>query len=186
MMRSSILRIGVWPVVAAIALLAGCADPEGENPDAGSDAGDASESLEVELGRRIDPAEHDPLPDSGAVFEIISGFQGGYHIEPTLRMKDPGPDEFITLIDYELIDPETGEEVTMEPSRYRGNEAGWTRVPPDSYVRTYQQFILDTFDPEELVGRSFELRVRVEVEDGGGTGSDSAMIELVDEVDELR
>jgi hypothetical protein len=171
-------------LIALCALLFLSACPEGdENPD----AGDVEEvPIEVELGMRFAPDyEFIELPPD-PTFEIVSGFQGGYHIEPALRIAQPEASEFISVVDYTVTDVDTGEIFTDDPYQYRVSQREWDFEPGLGYVRTWEQIILDFIDDDDAAGRSVRIDVRVHVEETNAVGTDSAVVEIVNETNELQ
>ncbi|MFB6374680.1 MAG: hypothetical protein ABEN55_16525, partial [Bradymonadaceae bacterium] len=94
--RQISLAVGVLTLVAA-----GCspADPRpdvadtgdtrgavdtGGDTDDGGNGEETSSDLSLDLGQSSDGDNYDPYPDEGAEIKLVHGFQGGYHIEPSL------------------------------------------------------------------------------------------------------
>lgn len=171
-------------VVAAL-LLAGCPEGGGQS-DAGTDSGWDVQPVELEVG--LGRAEQDQFVEmtgSQPTLEVVSGFQGGYHIEPALRIEEPPVDEFITVVEYRVTDVDTGEVLTADPMSYRVDARAWNHQE-GAYVRTWERVILNVLEASEAAGRTVRIDVSVEVEGGLGGGQDSVTVDLVNEVDELR
>lgn len=168
-------------LIAVAVTFSSCTDPGG-----GSDAGDTDPgTLGVELGKRTDQPEFASITQPGTDLELISGFQGGYHLEPALRIAHPGPDEFITVVDYAVVDTDTGESLEEEPGLYRVDQRAWTRAD-DGLVRLWERVILAIDEPADAAGRRVRIEVDVDVEGGLGHGSDTLVVDIINEVDELR
>lgn len=182
---SAKLRWMLAGLALVVCACAGC--PEGGGgSDAGQDAGfDVTPGqLDVQIGKNVD-GQWQAFADDGATIEVVSGFQGGYHLGPALRIERPPADSFITVVDYSVTDVDTGEELAAEPSRYRVNERTWEPRPSGYFVRPWERYILDIDDPAKVEGRTVRISVEVTVEGGLGSGSDSVVVEVVDEVNEL-
>lgn len=181
------LRLATLFVLAAAVLVAGCPDDPPES-DAGIDGGTDADppALLIELGER-DDSSFVAFTDEQPTLEVVSGFQGGYHIEPALRMDGVEAGEFISVVSYRVTDVETGEVLTSDPTSYRINQRAWNHQPDVGYVRVWEQVILsNVIDPDDAAGRVVELEVDVEVEGGLGYGSDSVSVLLVNEINELQ
>jgi hypothetical protein len=167
----------------ALFLLSACPEGGGSS-DAGHDAGETS--IEVELGMRSDPDHAFTDFPAGATLEVISGFQGGYHIEPAIRLAETEVDEFITVVEYTITDVDSGQLLSNQPFSYRVQHSAWNHEPGVGYTRTWERVILDVIDGDEAAGRSVRIDVRIHVEETNAIGTDSAEIDIVNEVNELR
>ncbi len=178
-LRRFTIRCGLF--VLCCALFAGCSGGSGGGSDAGTDGGEPT--LEVTLGKRAGE-RFEAFDSAEPAFEIISGFQGGFHIEPAIQLEPPDASTFITVVRYSVTDVDTGEVLSMEPSGYRIDSSGW-RSQDGALVPRFERVVLDVVDPGEAAGRQVRIDVEVDVEGGLGHGSDSAVVDLVDEVDEF-
>lgn len=174
-------------ILAAGLVLTGC--PENlPDPDAGSDAGADADppALTVELGTRQETSFVSFDADQPAL-EVVSGFQGGYHIEPALRVEGVEADDFISVVSYRVSDAETGELLTSNPTKYRVNQGAWSFQPEVGHVRLWEQVVLrNLINPDDAAGRVVDIEVEVRVERGLGYGSESVSVLLVNDVNELR
>lgn len=175
-----------WLLLVAALLLAGCPE-EPPDSDAGHDGGaDGSPpAIEVELGGRQD-GSFVKVTEEEPTLEVVSGFQGGYHIEPGLRMETIGAEEFISVVEYRVTDAETGELLSSDPMSYRINQRAWNYEPGVGHFRVWEQVILNVIDPDDAAGRLVDIDVRVFVEGGLGEGTDAMTVRLINEVNELR
>ena len=170
-------------IIAAVgSLLCGCFPP-GNGSNGTSDAGgDSTGDFTVTLGK-TENESFSRLTD-GTTMEVVSGIQGGWHVEPALRMTDVSRDSFITVVTYTITDADTGDQISQSPSMYRIDAGAW-EMDGNAYIRLRDQVRFDVSSASEAAGRTVELRVKVEIEEGGGFVVDTATVELVDEVDEL-
>jgi hypothetical protein len=172
--------------LCALVFLSACPGGGGSDagPDAGDDAGDATPvPIESELGIADDGFAE--LPEDPTL-EVVSGFQGGFHIEPALRIAEPSVEEFITVVEYTVTDVDSGEVLSVDSFSYRVRHRAWNHEPGVGYTRSWEQVILDVVDGDEAAGRTVRVDVRVEVEETHAVGSASAEYNLVNEIDELR
>lgn len=191
------LRTLVFAALGA-ALLLGCPaeDPHQPPPpddagvDALADAGDAGDTsgplLEAQLLERAGTLSEpifEPF-DGESTLEIVSGPQGGFHVELALRLEEPSEDSFITLMTWQMSDADTGEVLSQQPSSLRIDEHSWQRGDDGELLMPRHWLVLDVVDAADVEGRSVQIDVDVEVEGGLGHGSDSVEAELVDEVEE--
>ncbi len=169
-------------IVVVVLLAAGCSgDPAPSTSDAGTDASGAN--LAVEIGRNVD-GQFQPFSDQDPTIEVVSGFQGGFHVGPALRIDSPAADKFITVVDYAVTDVDTGEALAAEPSKYRVDQSTWEPRPGGKRVRLWERYVLDVDGPDAVTGRTVRIDVDLKVEGGLGAGSDSVVVKVVDNVDE--
>jgi hypothetical protein len=168
-------------MLVATCLLFGCPPPGGDN-NGTADAGDVEEApFDVEIGKSSqgDYAEFSATPQ----LEVVAGFQGGFHIEPALKISQLQPDAFFAVISYRIEDVDSGETLHQSPSMYRVDEGAFD-ASAGAWFRNYDRVILSVSTASEAAGRTVDLFVEVEIE-GLGTASVSRTVELVDEVDEF-
>jgi hypothetical protein len=169
-------------VVAALFALSGCLPPGGNNGNSDAGDGDVEEGpFEVTLGKST---QGDFEAFSGTpTLEVVSGFQGGFHLEPALMLEEVAPSEFFAVVSYEVEDVDSGELLHRDPSMYRVDQGAFVESQ-GALLRTFDRVILEVNTADDAAGRTVELSVEVELE-GIGTVSRSHTVELVDEVNEL-
>lgn len=170
-------------VSAAMSLLVACPPPGGgeDNNDAGADSGDVVEdAFELELGKS-NQGEFEAFSGQPEL-EVVSGFQGGFHLEPAIRMDGLGRDEYFAIVTYSVVDTDTGQALHRSPSTYRVNESAFEREG-SAWIRSYDRVILEVNTASDAAGREVELNVSVEIE-GYGRASTFVTASLVDEIDE--
>lgn len=160
--------------VLAIAALAcaGCA-PEAVAPE--DDAG--SPAIEIGGGATaFEALAREGEPD----VELVSGLQGGWHLELGARLRgfEPGA---ITL-EYEVVRVEDGASLVRLPVRL--GASGLAVEADGALVRWGDRAIFDVSSPAELVGARVELRARATAEDGRAA-SDARVVRIIDAIDEL-
>ncbi|MFP4598197.1 MAG: hypothetical protein ACLFVJ_08095, partial [Persicimonas sp.] len=94
--------------------MAGCSGGAGGEGDAGTEDG-GEPTLEVTLGKRAGE-QFEAFDSDQPAFEIISGIQGGFHIEPAIQLEPPDASTFITVVNYTVTDVDTGEVLSEQPS----------------------------------------------------------------------
>lgn len=184
--RPQSVALTQWCFVALSALffLSACPDGGEGTTDAGHDVADVEEvPIESELGIADDGFAELP---ANPTLEVVSGFQGGFHIEPALRIAEPEVTEFITVVEYEVTDVDTGELLSNDPFLYRVRHRAWNHEPGVGYTRSWEQVILNIVDADQAAGRTVRVDVRVHVEETNAVGTDSAEYDIVNEIDELR
>ena len=170
-MLSVICRSGV---AAASLLVLGC---EGGDPQ---DSGEttADEPLELELG--AGRTEFVELPEDAAL-EIVSGPQGGWHLELTLQLRDY--DRQPLVLDYQARD--MNDQPLGFPASYAVKVEQLVELDDARFVRVGDRVVLDVASPEQL--RGLEVQVTCSASrDGQELASTQRTLRLVDEVDELR
>ena len=162
-------RASLRSVALAAVLALGCSDTTTPGEDAGVAAGPR-----VELGGGTSAFE--PLTD-GDTIELVSGPQGGFHINLTARLYETDIEDL--LIDYVAV-PVGGTAPISMPTELRLNAM---RVVPegDHLLRAGDFLVMDVTAPAEVVGMELEVTVRI-TETDGGTASDTRRLLIVDEV----
>lgn len=168
-------------IAAAAALAAACAGCGADLP-----AGDGpSPPPRLELGAGL--VEFVPLPPEGGAMEIVSGPQGGHHLELTARLYHLDPDGL--ALDYEVRDGETGAVLSL-PATY-ALSAERVIDEGDHLLRVGDRTVLDVPSPGEVAGRQAEIRAAA-LREGEPVATvaivaiDARRVTLVDEVDELE
>ena len=146
--------------------------------DAGADmvvADDLAGQLTVRQNGQFVPLE------DGASIEIISGFQGGWHVEPYLRITG--------IVEDDLYGTTT---FWVERDSIRIAETGQQQFEPlffnnegDAFLFFTQPVVfLGSYTPENLAGTDATIRVNFELDDGR-TVNISTPVSLIDEVEEF-
>lgn len=160
MKPASILMIGLFVTLCAC----GEVEDKGNNEDPNSEPAAAM----VEVGT-YSAATYQPLAE-GDPIEIISGFQGGWHIEPVLHVEGVDSSELsgslsmsVETTDGVLL-ASSGEQ-ELEPGFFDQNETGW------SYFSFPVIFDVEPFGYEgqevvviavgDVAGESFDVEQRV-------------------------
>jgi len=165
------IRIWSFALVVLLApVAAGCHPPSEGGSDGGTDTegdGWTPEELSVEAGRLVDGgATFEPYADGGdAEIELVAGFQGGFHVEPDLRLTDLDSDAFTTVIDYVVERTSNGERVNRPSEFTIRSEFGWEELD-SGWVHRGNQVIFDINRPAQIVGDEVELQVSVDLESG--------------------
>lgn len=186
-----------WVGVAfAVMLLGtGCYRPGNGSGDASSDTSDSEEvsdgaemsdgtwepgDLTLEAGRLVGDADSfEAYADDGsAVIELVMGFQGGYHIEPALRLQGVETSGLETEIEYVVTRTSNGNRLNR-PSEFRIGRRGWEERET-GYIHRSNPVIFDIQRPSDIVGDEVELQLRVDV-DSGGRGTTRVVGTIVDE-----
>lgn len=120
-----------------------------------------------------------PIPPEGSV-EIVSGPQGGLHLELTVRLFHLDPEGLI--LDYEVRDAESAEPLSIA-ARY-AISADRALDRGDHLLRVGDRAVLVLASAEAARGRSAIVTCRA-VREQAAIAEDTQDIILVDEVDEL-
>lgn len=140
----------------------------GERPDADVDGddGESTGDLTLELGGHgPSMADFEPYEEGAADFELIRGFQGGFHLEPVLYLEGVGREDFTAEIDYQVRRRSDGEmmnrQTTFEigPRQWSAHEEG--------YLHFSNPVIFTSRRPDEIIGTPVELVVSVDLQGGG-------------------
>lgn len=132
-------------------------------PDDGNGEGDGG--VELTLGRSADGGSgFEAYSTASAEIDLVHGFQGGYHVEPTLYLTGVGDSAPDTRIDYVVERAGDGEQISRDTS-YEIVPGGWTSYQ-NGYLHRSNPVIFDIQEPEEVVGDPVELTVTVDVTDG--------------------
>ena len=170
--------------VAALLLLSGCLPPGSNNGNNGS-ADAASDVVEGDFVATLGKSNQGDYEEfsSSPTLEVVSGFQGGFHIEPALKIEELEAEEFFAVVTYHVEDVDSGEMLEQSPSMYRVDQSAF-ETSGDALLRNYERIILSVSTADDAAGRTVEVSVDVEIE-GIGVVSTSRTVELVDEVDEF-
>lgn len=176
-------RAAVLLVVSA--MFAAACSPPNPGPDAGdsgrrgdgsdavdedtgvSDDGDeAGGDLTLKMGESIDGGDsYAPYPGEDAEIRLIHGFQGGYHVEPSLYVTGIDTTEFSTTIEYRVVRTSDGEQLNRRET-YEIDHYGWLDRR-DGYLHHSNPVIFKTNDPDEVLGDDIRMEVTVDLENGG-------------------
>lgn len=168
------LRQVTWAAVAA-AVVSGCggfaADPAGGSSGPG-------EALAVELGGGR--TEFVELTGDRPELEVVSGPQGGWHFELTLRLTNYDGGDLV--LDYRARD-EAGADLGFS-AQYAVDAERLLELDDGRHVRVGDRVVLDVTGPEVVA----DTNVVVECRALRGTeelASDTRTVRAVDRVDEL-
>lgn len=173
-------RVRRLALAVVLVAAAGCYPPSNGNGD-----GDAwsSGELSVEAGDVVDGgAAFEPYAAGGnAEIELVAGIQGGFHIEPDLRLRGVDSDEFTTVIDYVVTRTSNGDRLNRPSEFTIRSEFGWSEAPSGpGYIHRSNQVILDISRPSQVVGDEVEVQITVDLE-SGGMGETRVVGTIVDE-----
>jgi hypothetical protein len=157
-------------------------DTDRQEPgDADATDGDGEEAgdLTLDLGEHgPSGAGFEPYTDGAGEFELVRGFQGGFHLEPVLYLVGVEQSEFTAEIDYEIRRRSDGDllnrETTFEigPRQWSDHEEG--------YLHFSNPVIFTAGQPDAVIGTPVELVVTLDVQ-GGGSVHVSHVGTVVDE-----
>ncbi|MBL9025819.1 MAG: hypothetical protein JNL21_26730 [Myxococcales bacterium] len=149
----------------------------GANEGAGGSSLPSSLSIELGAGR----TEFVELPSEGATLELVSGPQGGWHLEITLRMTSYDG-ELVTL-DYRASD--VGGTALGYPAEYPVDADNLVLAADGRYERVGDRVVLNIAGPDEVKDSDVLVECRVW---RGGTqlAETSRVVRVLDEVDELQ
>lgn len=164
-------------LVLSVSIFASCADDPPSKPTSDMGVDQAGETLTVELRPRGQTSAFDP----GQNIELISGIQGGYHIEVDLFV-DELPEEPNGIARCRLRDPASGQRfggVTAEifGQSWQSLDGGASYMLPPIVTDGFQY-------PDAMLDQTFQFEFSLTLDDGS-THSETLELRLVDTVDEL-
>jgi hypothetical protein len=135
-------------------------------------------ALAVELG--AGRTQFEPFDEESPSLEVVSGPQGGWHFELTLRLD--GYDGRPLALDYRARD-DAGDSVGF-PATYLVSSEKFVATGDGQHVRVGDRVVLEIDGPRAVAGN--ELVVSCEAShDGAVLASDEQRVSVVDEVNEL-
>lgn len=170
-------RLLRFALLAAASALAGCVAERAE-PGTPAEPAPSADPPRVVLG--TGQTAFIELPEEGGEAEIISGIQGGFHVDLTARLYRLDP-EGLTLA-YEVRDAGSGALLSF-PAAYALN-ARRVSNEGDHLLRVGDRAVLEIASPDELAGRAVELSCAA-LRDGAELALDLRRVTLVDADDEL-
>ncbi|MDC3958800.1 hypothetical protein [Polyangium jinanense] len=163
------LHLGVLSLALSL-VTGGCGTDEAAPPV-------TAEPPRIELGAgRVDFV---PIPPDGSV-EIVSGPQGGFHLELTVRLFHLDPEGLV--LDYDVSDAETGALLSFAAQYAISADRVLDRG--DHLLRVGDRAVLVVPSAEAARGRVASITCRA-VHGEVVTAEDAREVTLVDEVDEL-
>lgn len=160
------------------ALLAGCGETKDTGATESLEDPPPTEPLELELGAgRTAFVE---LDADAPTLEIISGPQGGWHLEVTLRLSHY--DEEPLVLDYQALDLE-GRSLGF-PAEYAVDVDRLLEVDGERFVRVGDRVVFDVPDPDLVRGLQIRVTCRASRGDQELAATEETVL-LIDEVDEL-
>lgn len=168
--------------------VAGCGtagiDPEPDmGSDAGSDASDARPDLPNELPLLMDIGQ-EPFSSSWTEVELVSGFQGGWHIDVAVRLEGAGItpallDSRIRAIGEHL---ESGDELLRAELNL---DDGYWEHEGDVWILRVPPLAITPFEyPEAWIDTSIHLDITLILANGQVLENEVELI-LVDEIEEI-
>lgn len=123
--------------------------------------------------------DFEPLPSGGSI-EVVSGPQGGFHLELTARLFDLDPNG--VALDYKVRDAASMEILSI-PAKYA---IGADRVidSGDYLLRVGDRAVLSVASAEDAAGRTVVLSCSAQRE-GNTIAEDSREVTIVDLIDEI-
>lgn len=156
------MRRLVWMAAISVVLAMGCGDPTEEKPDGGVPDGGPGE-LTAQLGT-FEGANFRPLEETGEL-EIISGFQGGWHVEPLLLIDGVGSKEILSGTLLFVVERESSSEEVGAAPEQEVEPVFWDNYQDDSYLFLTQPVFLN-FPPDQLVGERVVLEMTLSLTNG--------------------
>ncbi len=172
-MRAFASRFAVPPwwtaqAFGCIAALGACGVPEVSEP--------ATLAVELGAGR----TQFEPFDEEAPSLEVVSGPQGGWHFELTLRLD--GYDGRPLALDYRALN-DAGDSLGF-PAMYLVSSEKFVAMGDGQHVRVGDRVVLEIDGPRAVAGD--ELVVSCEASrDGAVLASDERWVSVVDEVNEL-
>ena len=155
----------------------GGSDTAEEPGDGGEDGGPPAD-LALDLGSFADEGNaYDPYPEEGAEIRLVHGFQGGYHVEPSMYLSGISQSGFEATITYEVERVSDGEKLNRRDT-YIVGQYGWTSYK-EGFLHHSNPVVFKTRTPDEVLGDEIQLRVTVDLENGG-KASDTQTGTLID------
>jgi hypothetical protein len=151
-------------------LLVACGD-QGEQPAV------ELPPAQIELGAgRVDfiPVQN------GDSIELVSGPQGGYHLEFTLRLFDVDPEGLV--LDYQVHERSSAKRLSIQARYIIGK--GYVLDRGDHFLRVGDRAILDVKSPMEARGLEVDASCRIE-RAGAVLAEDNKRLSIIDEINEL-
>lgn len=164
---------GIAWLLASLMAPWGCAP---EDPD--------TRPLDPRVAYVVEAADgFDLAPSDGIELELVAGFQGGFHIEPTLRLGSIPAANFPVTVEQRVIDPETGVEETQVVIH---DDADSLRdVDGHGYIKPKSRLIFQNgWSYCDLMGKVFEIRADVTATGAGPIGSASIDARIIGVRDE--
>lgn len=127
----------------------------------------------IELGTGLSAWQE--LADGGSL-ELVAGFQGGWHVDVSVRGEGLAPDDL--WLNYEARDARSGAALSFV-TQARLNEANVLRDDDGLWLRLGDRVVFDIEGPESLVGHEVCLAVTATSATWGG--EDERCVVIVDE-----
>ena len=140
---------------------------------------DVTSALSIELG--AGRTAFSPFDDASPSLEVVSGPQGGWHLELTLRLV--GYDGNELMLDY-LALADTGESLGF-PASYVVSAQKLLPVSDGSHHRLGDRVVLQIEGPDRVANQQIEVSCDASL-DGVSLAYDARSVWVRDEVDELR
>ncbi len=118
--------------------------------------------------------------DEGGAIELVSGPQGGHHLEFTLRLFDVDPEDLV--LDYQVHETTSKQRVSL-PARYVITKAT-VLDRGDHFLRVGDRAVLDVKSAMAAQDMDVEVSCRIERE-GATLAEDKKKTTIVDEINEL-
>ncbi len=164
------------PVRTIVGLVLACLLP-GCGDGAGQTSSEVQPPARIELGAgRVDFI---PVQD-GDFIELVSGPQGGYHLEFTLRLFDVDPDGLV--LDYQ-VHAHASTKRLSGPARYV-IATGYVLDRKEYFLRVGDRAILEIKAPMEARNLDVDASCRIE-RAGAVLAEDHKRLTIIDELDEL-
>lgn len=210
MRYGSTSRRGRWLLVLGVVVLLATGASCGPKPNPGDDAGDGGDwtldggdstdggeagadgggdgDLSMTLGRlNTEERSFEKYPVGEARVEVVSGFQGGFHVEPSILLQGVEADPFEAELEYEVRDRDSGEVMTR-PTLYNiESRWGWLEYKKgDGVVHHSNPVIFDGIaGPEDVEGEKVILWVRAKIMETGAEVEVEKEAEIINETNEL-
>lgn len=170
------LQQQIFPVRTFVGLVLACLLPACSD-GAGQPSSEPEPPSRIELGAgRVDFI---PVQD-GDFIELVSGPQGGYHLEFTLRLFDVDPDGLV--LDYQVHAHASAKRLSG-PARYVIAK-GYVLDQEEYFLRVGDRAILDIKSPMDAHNLDVDASCHIE-RAGAVLAEDHKRLTIIDEIDEL-
>ncbi len=163
------------PLLACFALAACAAEPADDPKGGASPALEETGAPAVEalLTLGLGRTAFSPLTEEVG---LVYGPQGGWHIEPALRVQGPGPEGL--ALRWEGLDATSGQLLTY-PNTVALSERNVVRAADGSWERVGDLLIFDVSDDAEVLDRAVRVRAALTDTTGAPLAEVEATVQII-------